>query len=408
MTPARALLALLGLAICQSCSVPEVTCEFLAAKAVQCDLQPQRMQCHQMSAEARALLAERFVDQGCDGLWDPDTGTIVPDACRAFGWQCPAPLGPTPEALATRYPVLFVGGIDGRPAFDWDERIVNYVRDHTGSEVARVLLSPWATTEVRARDLWHAVQRHTASGTPRLNLVCYAVSGIDCRYLVSAGGLFADDPATQRRAAEAVASITTIATPHRGTQVAQAALTATDTGAGSLWATVIGSPGEGYGGISNGLRQTLGGLTNEHLHELNQRLPDSEQVYYQSFAGVSHVAGLPLLPVELEIRRYCAGPDGSPRFYRYDDTRDAMSELLLVSAPYAARSLDTAGQPLVSPHDGMVSVHSARWGEFRGCIPADHYDVIGQLEDGGADPRTGFDAPRFYGNVVAELARMGF
>ena len=38
---------------------------------------------------------------------------------------------------------------------------------------------------------------------------------------------------------------------------------------------------------------------------------------------------------------------------------------------------------------------------FRGCLPADHYDDVGQLADHGPDPDTGFDPLRFY----AALAR---
>ena len=56
----------------------------------------------------------------------------------------------------------------------------------------------------------------------------------------------------------------------------------------------------------------------------------------------------------------------------------------------------------------MVSVDSAKWGNFRGCIPADHYDVIGQMARISADPVTGFDAPRFYEWVISDLAERGY
>jgi hypothetical protein len=55
----------------------------------------------------------------------------------------------------------------------------------------------------------------------------------------------------------------------------------------------------------------------------------------------------------------------------------------------------------------MVSVTSANWGEFRGCVPADHYDLIGQIGDRGIDPSSGFDAAAFYANVAVDLARRG-
>jgi triacylglycerol lipase len=55
----------------------------------------------------------------------------------------------------------------------------------------------------------------------------------------------------------------------------------------------------------------------------------------------------------------------------------------------------------------MVSVESAKWGSFRGCIPADHYDVIGQIGHFTRDVRTGFDPIDFYRWVASDLAEQG-
>ena len=392
------------------CGVPEVSCEYLASQLLTCDLQPARLRCDDLSAERRALIARDLSEGGCATLRDEVTGQMREDACTAFDWKCPPPLGGDVTPAATRYPLLFVAGIDGRPDFDWNRRILDEVADQTGSEVQHVPLAPWATTEVRAGELRVAVQQQLARGHGRVNLICYAVAGLDCRFLVSPQGLFAHDQTLQQQAAAAVASITTVATPHRGTHVAQAALTATDAGAGTIWGTLLGADaGDGpAGGIGSGVRATLAGLTNEHVTELSERLADAGGIYYQSWAGVSHVAGLPIFPVELAIRQFCIAADGSPRMVRHPDTRDFMSELLWISAPFAGRSLDASGAVIHSPHDGMVSVDSARWGEFRGCIPADHYDVIGQLGDDGADPNTGFDAARFYTDVASDLSARGF
>jgi triacylglycerol lipase len=45
---------------------------------------------------------------------------------------------------------------------------------------------------------------------------------------------------------------------------------------------------------------------------------------------------------------------------------------------------------------------------FRGCIPADHLDEVGQPRRDVPDVRTGFDHLRFYRNVAYELASRGF
>ncbi len=63
------------------------------------------------------------------------------------------------------------------------------------------------------------------------------------------------------------------------------------------------------------------------------------------------------------------------------------------------------------PNDGLVSVESAKWGNFRGIESAawwspgcDHLNIIGHLF--GVTP--GFNAPDFYMDVVADLKKQGF
>jgi hypothetical protein len=62
------------------------------------------------------------------------------------------------------------------------------------------------------------------------------------------------------------------------------------------------------------------------------------------------------------------------------------------------------------PNDGLVSVESAKWGNFRGVESAawwspgcDHLNIIGHLF--GLTP--GFNAPSFYVNIVADLKTRG-
>ena len=52
-------------------------------------------------------------------------------------------------------------------------------------------------------------------------------------------------------------------------------------------------------------------------------------------------------------------------------------------------------------------VKSGRWGEFWGCVPADHLDEIGQLF--GDDPGVGNDWKYldFYTSLVATLRQKG-
>ena len=59
---------------------------------------------------------------------------------------------------------------------------------------------------------------------------------------------------------------------------------------------------------------------------------------------------------------------------------DHIDTLLMPTAEY----LKTPGDGVSCPNDtcandGMVTVQSARWGTFMGCIPADHFDEVGQI-----------------------------
>jgi triacylglycerol lipase len=80
---------------------------------------------------------------------------------------------------------------------------------------------------------------------------------------------------------------------------------------------------------------------------------------------------------------------------------DHMSKLLWPSAALVAGNSLTL-------NDGMVTVDHAKWGEFRGCIPADHLDQVGQIKHDDADDSTGFDHIRFYRNLAFDLAILGF
>jgi triacylglycerol lipase len=400
LATALAALALLG------CAIPEVPCEALAAEIAACDLQPARLRCDRLEPEELARLYSLVADDGCDALRDPSTGAIDRRACEALAWDCPGAIGPTPSYAPTVHPVLFVSGIDARPAFGWSEELLERVAATTGATVVHARLPGWSTVDVRALALDGEIAS-AALATGRVHLICYAVAGIDCRFAISPRGLWREDPEAQRAAAARVASVTTIATPHRGTEVATAVLElATDARAGNAIRTLLGG-GAAHALDDRQLDAVLGALTLDGARALNREVIDAPDVLYQSWAGLSFVLGESWIESEDAIRRACDDPAVAPIAEREAERRDAMSEPLWATAPYAGRSGGESGTASLGPGDGMVAVASARWGTFRGCLPADHYDVIGQFDDRGPDPRTGFEADRFYAAVIRELAERG-
>jgi triacylglycerol lipase len=266
----------------------------------------------------------------------------------------------------------------------------------------------WASREERVHAIWDAlVARGAGRGDARFHLVCYAVGGLDCRALVSGGGVYAGDAPTLAAVQAAVASVTTIATPHRGTRVADAALLALESGSdGELVKAVTGL--SFAGAVTEGaLHDALAALTLTGAKAASARWSDPEGMLVQSFAGVSHPLGDAASPSGADVQAACGDNDDARGAGFSALLVDHMQPTLVVTAPFGGASLDAEGNTVTSPTDGMVSVESAKWGSFRGCVPSDHYQVIGQLRRAAPDVYTGFDPLRFYAWIASDLAGRG-
>jgi triacylglycerol lipase len=386
------LLSLLVLAALGCQAAPD-RCPHLEAALATCDLRPESEACGDLSAQEIDDVVSAIDEGGCAALRDSPGGPIDPRLCDALGWPCPAPLGAVAPGAPTRFPVLFVSGIDDQPLFDWSPDLLDRVASITGSQVVQVTLPGWQTTPVRAAALWERVQEFD-----RVNLVCWAVGGLDCRYLVSPGGLFPAGSDVVTR----IASVTTIATPHRGTNVADALL-ALPPGEWTRWisAALAVEGGGSQAEREARVREVLRGLTLERA--ATSVLADPPDVFLQSWAGVSEPFGIDL-PDLAAIDRACVDADGRVAYQHGED--DRMTDLLWPVAPFAAVA-ESAGVRRFDPADGLVAVSSARHGLFRGCLPADHYDLVGRLADLGPDPVTGFDAARFHAALLVDLAERG-
>lgn len=123
-------------------------------------------------------------------------------------------------------------------------------------------------------------------------------------------------------------------------------------------------------------------------------MPDREEVAYFSIAGRSALnpgAGLCNPPTE---------PAFVAQWDRYLDPLGA--ELSL-----AGRIIEENVLPR-RPHDGMVSVESARWGTFLGCVPADHLGEVCQLFGAARGGGNLFDCRRLYRDLANWLVERGY
>lgn len=392
----------IGLLSLVSCGGELVYCTELATMLAECDVAPAELSCELITFADRVAIRDDLDEKGCAAVWNDD-GTVDDRMCRAFGWECPAPIADTDDEVPLINAVLLVGGVDENEYFGYSERVLDGLANRTSVPVSLYQPPGWTTREIRSLQLARVI-RQVAAESPggQVNLVCYAVGGLDCRYVVSPGGLYAGDETSRQELVSKVASITTIATPHRGTSVADAALYISDDVLGAL----LGQRAAGARSDPEIVR-AIEELSPENATAFNETVVDAELPYY-SWAGVTHLFGSPLLPTDQMILDECLDAEGRPSLLAHPDTRDVMSDLLAPTAPFAGRTIGAAGQTILAPHDGMVSVDSARWGVFQGCVAADHYDVIGQVQDGGIDPITGFEASRFYAQILDDLFRRGF
>ena len=112
------------------------------------------------------------------------------------------------------------------------------------------------------------------------------------------------------------------------------------------------------------------------------------RVRIESWAGLSNVAGIP----NAQDTGAC---ENKMSLFPNAVTRHKMAVLLKPIAYVVAHRFD------LRPNDGLVQVASAKFGTFRGCVPADHADEV------GAFPHPRFDYIRFLRNRAFELAANG-
>jgi triacylglycerol lipase len=292
-------------------------------------------------------------------------------------------IGPTPSGHAARYPFVLVHGFRGSPT-KWGFKNVARALRADGHEVIEATLPPHGSAETRGRALAAQLEPVVAR-TGKVNILAHSMGGLDSRVLVSELGW-----------GDRVASLTTIATPHRGSAFADAILGLLP---GEKFDDAVNALADAYDAtyseIAGGsdVRASYTSLSEAHAPAFNAAHADDPRVFYQSWAGVSNVLGL---------ANAKDGPACEHRWYGGSRRVDTMDGRLLLSAVMVAHRGE------LRPNDGLVTVESAKWGTFRGCIPADHIDEVGGGLRSGTHIDSGFDHVRFYRNAAFELAGKGF
>jgi len=200
--------------------------------------------------------------------------------------------------------VVLIHGLFGFRRFLWIEYF-NGIRQLFEGMGLRVIVPslPWSgTIEQRAA----ALAEQLADETGPLHLVAHSMGGVDARrFITHLGG------------AEKTASLTTLATPHRGSS-------ASDHVCSHLSPFII------FPGIR--------ALTMEKLAAFNRTTPDHPDTAYRSYSASRPIHEQPW--ITRHYGRIIAEQEGD--------------------------------------NDSQVSVTSAAWGEHIATLPADHFELIGR------------------------------
>lgn len=294
----------------------------------------------------------------------------------------------SPEAGAP-YPLVFLHGMGGFVRLEAGPLGLDYYKDLVPTLAAvgekRVYLPkmpPVATPLERARLIKVEIDRILAeTGAKKVNLIGHSQGGLDARVIASPAGL---------GYGAKVASVITIATPHRGTFVAD-----------TIMKTVGGIPEEVFESVTDGvleliqrslydidadptLRAQILTMTEKNMTEsFNATFVDDPRVYYASYAGRSNRDG---------GSEACAGAV-------YLNDPKVVDGLQVPFMPTGRFLQDRRGT-----NDGLVTVESAKWGEFLECLPADHYREVGHVDVGGSPAH---DHRAFFRALVERLRAKG-
>ncbi len=293
--------------------------------------------------------------------------------------------------LGPPYPIVLAHGFFGFDDFAGAGFITYFhgVKDALDADGEALVFTPevdpFNTSVVRGAQLIERIEAILAmTGHAKVNIIAHSQGGLDARVVAH------DRP-------DLVASITTFATPHRGSRISDVVLgLVSDDRLRNLvdeLTRAIGAPLYDEVGEATSVVASLGQFSTDGAALFNTTYTDRIDVAYYSLTGVSDRAW----------GSACTTAAAPPWVDRYAGDRDPVDVLLAVSeAILDGGLLDTF------PNDGLVRVVDARWGRFLGCVPADHLDEVGQLFGDSPGRGNAFDHRQLYVDLVRFLRTEGY
>lgn len=256
------------------------------------------------------------------------------------------------------FPILLVDGLSRRSDVDLIATFAEE-REHLSELGADAFIS--------SRDAFGSIQSNAAllaqdidrilseTGSSKVYIIAHSKGGLDSRYLIS-----------KLEYGDRVAALATIATPHRGTWIADTI--AENVGnAEELVARVVDWFARFIGDSSPDSEMAADQLTRQYMAEFNEEVLDHPSVRYVSYAS--------------SITEEYPNPLWARVALAFSEEEGA--------------------------NDGLVSVSSAQWGDFRGIVneiygyeQVSHQDVVGMNDFWN---NMGFPYLEFIVDVVLEL-----
>lgn len=296
-----------------------------------------------------------------------------------------------PEALGPPYPVVLAHGFFGFEDFaglgfiNYFYGIVDHLAAQGEVDVFTPSVDPFNDSTTRGLQLLEEVEAIVAdTGYEKVNLIGHSQGGLDARVVA-------------HLRPDLVASVTTISSPHHGTEVADIVLGIVPSSRVQALVDelveIVGGPLWGDIDEDTSIAASLQQMSSPGMAAFNAEYPNAPGVLYFSIAGRSdrHLG-----------TQECQSPDTPEFLAAYATGRDPIDPLMMVSESMVQGS---SNYPIAN--DGLVNVPKAKWGTFLGCIPADHFDEIGHLFGDGPGDANPYEHRGFYLELVGFLRDRG-
>ena len=258
--------------------------------------------------------------------------------------------------MKTNYPIVLVHGMMAKDFPFWhafrgitrflrEQNVTVYVTNQDG-------VGAIATNAAQLKEEIEAILKKEKCG--QVNIIAHSKGGLDARYMISRLGM-----------ADHVASLTTLSTPHHGSGLS-AKLLKMPVFFAKIIAFFTNLGFRILGDRQPDIFQLGQELTVEAMEQFNVNTPNAPGIYYQSYSSTTPNKHAFLRYIPYRISRYC----------EQDDT------------------------------DGMVSVSSSQWGNYRGSVGGnvDHFQMVGVY----GTKKQLIGVGLFYLHIIQELQAMGF